>query len=277
MRLLATLLLALFSSGCQMQTGFRYSDTFRAEIEKIDIDLRARFDMAPTNTAIGVLDLKTSQAAAIRDTQLEYAASLAKIGILLAYFELNPEAATNLDSQTRHELGLMIKASSNEMATKFSEKLGLERIQFVLNSYGLYDQRDGGGLWMGKHYGKAGHRIGDPVGNNSHAARVKELLTFYWNLEKGLLVSPQASRVMREIFDSPNIPHDNIKFIKGLAGRDLKILRKWGSWENWLHDTAIIEGANRRYILVALTHHPRGDEFLEELARRVDDLMDASQ
>jgi beta-lactamase class A len=58
-----------------------------------------------------------------------------------------------------------------------------------------------------------------------------------------------------------------------LANRDLQILRKWGSWENWLHDTALIEGPNRKYILVALTHHARGDEYLEELARRVDDLM----
>lgn len=265
------------AAGCMTPSSqtakFVYDEQLTAEVEKIDIDLRARFDMAATNTALGVLDLKTGRAAAIRDKQLEYAASIAKIGILLAYFELNPDAVTNLYAQTKNELGLMIKASSNEMATRFSEKLGLERIQFVLNSYGLYDQRDGGGLWMGKHYGKAGHRIGDPVGNNSHAARVKELLTFYWNLEKGLLVSPEASRVMREIFASPEIPHDQIKFVKALADRDVKILRKWGSWETWLHDTAIIEGPNRKYVLVALTRHPRGDDYLEQLAREVDNLM----
>ena len=221
-------------------------------------------ELRPSASVIGIR---------IRERKLEYAASVAKIGILLAYFQFNPQAATNLDAQTKHELGLMIKASSNEMATKFSEPLTLERIQLILNSYGLYDERDGGGIWMGKHYGKTGERIGDPVGDNSHAARVKELLIFYWNLDKGLLVSPRASKVMREIFNSPEIPHDNIKFVKGLAGRDVKILRKWGSWENWLHDSAIIEGPNRKYTLVALTHHPRRDDYLEEFARRVDDLM----
>jgi beta-lactamase class A len=261
-----------------MQSGYicySYDDSLTKQVEAIDVEIRAKFGMTTNDTSVGVLDLKTMRAAGIRERKLEYAASVAKIGILLAYFQFNRQAATNLDPKTKHELGLMIKASSNEMATRFSEPLGLERIQLALNSYGLYDEREGGGLWMGKHYGKTGERIGDPVGDNSHAARVKELLIFYWNFDQGRLVSPQASKVMRDIFDSPEIPHDNIKFVKGLAGRDVKILRKWGSWENWQHDSAIIEGPNRKYILVALTHHPRGDEYLEELARRVDDLINA--
>ena len=61
--------------------------------------------------------------------------------------------------------------------------------------------------------------------------------------------------------------------MKALAGRRVTLLRKWGSYEDWLHDTAIIEGPNRRYVLVALTHHPRGDDYLEDLAREVDDTM----
>lgn len=44
----------------------------------------------------------------------------------------------------------------------------------------------------------------------------------------------------------------------------------------WLHDSALIEGPDRRYALVALTHHPSGDAYLEELARTVDDLMQAN-
>jgi beta-lactamase class A len=256
-----------------MDKSYSYDESLTKQIEKIDVDLRAKFGMRTNDTSVGVLDLRTGRAAGVRERKLEYAASVAKIGILLAYFEFNRDAGTNLDAQTKHELGLMIKASSNEMATKFSTPIGLERIQMVLNSYGLYDEKDGGGIWVGKHYGKSGERVGDPVGDNSHAARVKELLIFYWSLENEMLVSPEASKRMREIFASPEIPHDRIKFVKGLEGRDLKILRKWGSWENWLHDSAIIEGPRRKYVLVALTHHARGDEYLEELARRVDDLM----
>jgi beta-lactamase class A len=80
---------------------------------------------------------------------------------------------------------------------------------------------------------------------------------------------------MRDIFASPDIPHDENKFAKGLKDRaDLtEILRKSGTWENWLHDTAIITGPGRHYILVGVTRHPKGDEYLEDLAREVDAVM----
>ena len=81
---------------------------------------------------------------------------------------------------------------------------------------------------------------------------------------------------MKEIFASPEIPHDNIKFVKALAGRDVQIIRKWGSWRDWLHDSAIITGPNRHYILVALTKHPKGDSYLVDLAREVDDVISAA-
>jgi len=87
------------------------------------------------------------------------------------------------------------------------------------------------------------------------------------------LVSPAASKAMREIFASPDIPHDDIKFVKGLAGRDVQIIRKWRTWQDWLHDSAVVTGGRRHYILVALTKHPKGDEYLVELAKAVDNLM----
>ncbi len=228
--------------------------------------------MAPDQTAVGLLDLQTARLAMIRPDFEEYGASVPKIGILLAYFQLHPGAATHLDPQIRHELGLMAKASSNEMASKFSQETGLARIRDVLDAYQFYDPTHGG-IWVGKHYGLAIERVGSPVRDNSHGATIRQLLRFYLLLEQGKLVSPAASRVMKEIFESPQIPHDNIKFVKGLAGRGVHILRKWGSWEDWLHDTAIITGARRHYILAALTHHPRGDDYLTALAEAIDDLM----
>jgi hypothetical protein len=53
----------------------------------------------------------------------------------------------------------------------------------------------------------------------------------------------------------------------------VQLLRKWGSWEDWLHDSAIITGPGRHYILVALTHHPKGDDYQVDLARAVDDVI----
>ncbi len=254
-----------------------YNSPVNAELqqrlEDIDGALRHKHRMTAEQTAVGLLDLKNLRLAMLHPDRIEYAASLAKVGILLAYFHLHPGAATNLDATTRRELGLMIKASSNEMATRFSHELGLARIQEVLNSYGLYDRNQGGGIWMGKHYGENSERIGDPIGDNSHAATVRQLLRFYLLLEQGKLVSAQACAAMRDIFTSPDIPHDEIKFVKALAGRKVEIIRKWGSWENWLHDSGIIAGPDRHYILVGLTHHPDGDPYLVELASSVDDLL----
>jgi beta-lactamase class A len=242
-------------------------------IEEIDERLRAKYGIAPEQTDVGVLDLNRPRLAMIHPDHIEYAASVAKIGILLAWFQLHPDAATQLDRETEHELGLMIKASSNEMAAKYSRAIGLREIQQVLNADGFYDVAHGGGLWVGKHYGPNSERIGDPVADHSHAATVRQLLRFYWLLTQDQLVSPAASRKMREIFLSPDIPHDDLKFVKALRGRGLTILRKWGSWEEWLHDSAIIEGPKRHYVLVGLTHHSKGDAYLEDLAREVDDVM----
>lgn len=245
----------------------------QAELERIDVRLQSKYGMSTEQTAVGVLDLRWLRLAMIHPDRIEYAASVPKIGILLAWFELHPDAARNLDAQTRRELGLMIKVSDNEMATKFSRQMGLKRIQEVLNKYQFYNTNHGGGLWMGKHYGKGDERVGDPIGNNSHAATVRQLLRFYLLLEQGRLVSAEASKTMREIFESPDMPHREDKFVKGLAGRGVQILRKAGWWENWFHDTAIVSGPGRHYILVAMTHHPKGDDYLMELARAVDEWM----
>ena len=72
----------------------------------------------------------------------------------------------------------MAKISSNEMAAKYSREMGLKQIQEVLNSYHLYDTNHGGGIWVGKHYGAGGERIGDPIGNESHGATVRQLLRY---------------------------------------------------------------------------------------------------
>ncbi len=245
----------------------------QAKLQALDATLRAKYGMNTNQTAVGVLDLKQLRLAMVHPDRGEYAASVAKVGILLAYFQLHPQAATHLDAQTRHELGMMAKISSNEMAAKFSREMGLKQIQEVLNTNGFYDAKHGGGIWVGKHYGAGTERFGDPLGNNSHAATVRQLLRFWLLLEQGKLVSPDASRTMREIFATPDLPHDDIKFVKALAGRDVQIIRKWGTWQDWLHDSAVITGPGRQYILVALTRHPKGDEYLVDLAKAVDDWM----
>ena len=243
------------------------------KVEAIDTELRAKFDMTTEQTAVGVLDLEHLKLAMIHPDRIIYAASVPKVGILLTYFVVHPEAATHLDPAIEHDLGLMAKQSNNEMASKFSHELTLTKVQDVINSYDLYNKDHGGGIWVGKHYGKDTEKHMDPIGHNSHAATVRQLMRYWLWLEQGKLVSPEASKKMREIFASPSLKADDIKFVKGLKGRDVQIVRKWGSWDNWYHDTAIVTGKDRHYIIVSLTEHPKGDDYLELLAQRVDDLM----
>ena len=273
------LLLMLVLTGCATTAPHRLTldyDTrvdakLQQQVEAIDAALRAKHAMTMDDTAVGVIDLRTGRLAMTNPDRIEYAASVPKLGILLAWFQLNQ--GKDLDATTRHELGLMVKTSSNEMAAKYSRAMGLREIQSVLNDSGFYDASRGGGIWVGKHYGPDSERIGDPVADHSHAATVRQLLRFYLLLDQEQLVSPEASRAMRAILASPDIPHDDLKFVRALRDRDVTILRKWGSWQEWLHDTALVEGPGRRYILVALTHHERGDAYLEDLARAIDDLL----
>jgi beta-lactamase class A len=246
----------------------------QGKVEGLDARLRERFGMSEAQTAVGVMDLKTGRLALVRGDREEYAASVAKIGILLAYFEAHPGAGEKIDPAVERELGEMAKVSSNEMAAKYSRELGLKEIQRVLSEkYGFYDAKRGGGLWVGKHYGKGAERYGSPVGDNSHAATVRQVMRFFVMLEQGKLVSPAASREMRKIFEAPSLKHDDIKFVKGLAGRDVQVIRKWGTWQDWRHDAAVVTGGGRHYVVVGLTRHAKGDEYLEELVRGVDDLM----
>ena len=245
----------------------------QSKIESLDGALRAQLGLAENLTAVGVLDLRTLRLALVRADAIDYAASVPKIGILLAWFAKHPLA--DLDTPTRHELGLMIKQSNNEIAAKHSQVLGLKPIQAVLDSYGFYDAARGGGLWVGKHYGKGTERFGDPVGGHSHAATVRQLLRFYLLLEQGKLVSSEASRAMSDIFASAEIPHREDRFVKGLAGRGLELRRKSGWWETWSHDTAVVTGPVRHYIVVAMTRHERGAEYLEQFAAAVDNLLTA--
>lgn len=247
--------------------------SLQAQLETIDRDIRSKLGIDADQTNVGLLDLNHLRLAMIHPDHTDYAASVAKIGILLAYFQTHPQAATNLDPTVRHELGLMIKVSSNEMASKYSHLIGLKKIQSILNDYHFYDKDHGGGIWVGKHYSKDDERYPDPVSDNTHAASVRQLLRYYLLLEQGKLVSPAASKTMREIFESPDIPAEKGKFNKGLAGRGLDVIYKSGTWQDWFHDTADISGPGRHYILVALTHQPKGDDYLVQLATAVDDLM----
>lgn len=112
-------------------------------VEALDARLREQYGMTGEQAAVGVLNLERPRVAMLHPDRIEYAASVPKVGILLAYFQLHPAAATQLDAATRHELGMMAKASSNEMATQFSRAMGLQEIQKVLDALRTFLLQEG--------------------------------------------------------------------------------------------------------------------------------------
>lgn len=244
----------------------------QATLNTVDAALRAQHGVAEGDRSAGVFDLLTGRLAMIAPDKQDYAASVPKVAILLTYFVVHPDVAA-LDAGTRNTLGLMAKQSSNTAATEISVPLGIQTVLDVIDQHDFYDIDHGGGLWFGRHYGGGGERIGDPLMDHSHAATVRQLLRFWLQLEQGQLVSPEVSTVMKEIFASPELEHTDLDFVTGLAGRDVQILRKWGGWQDWHHDSAIISGPGRRYILVGMTNDPNGERYLEGLAVGIDDAL----
>ncbi len=246
----------------------------QARLVALDAELRENFGLGAEATAVGLLDLRTGRWAALRPDRMDYAASVPEVGILLAWSAKQPRAVAEAPPpEVRRDLGLMIKRSDNATAAAFSRQLGLAAIQEVLDAHGFYDAARGGGIWIGKHYGQGGERRLDPVGGHSHAATVRQLVRFYLLLEQGKLVSPAASAVMREIFAAPELAPVDDKFVRGLAGRPREIRRKAGWWETWVHDTAVIAGPDRHYVLAAMTQGARGEDYLVALAPAVDALL----
>ncbi len=247
----------------------------QSKLVALDRDLLGRFGIPEEKRACGLLDLSDLRLAWIRQDELFYGASVPKICILLAYFHENPRAASRLDPVVRLELGRMIKRSSNEFAAKYSQLVGLEAVQRLQLSerYRLYEAELGGGLWSGKHYGKPAPRRGDPLKNLSHTATIRQCLRFYLMLEQGRLVSPEACRAMKRIFASPLLEFHDDNFVAGLRGRDVRMIRKNGLWEDWHLDTARIEHGRRVYLLAGMVEHPRGREYLAALAAGVGTLL----
>ncbi len=240
-------------------------------LQRIDRLICRELGIAPSDRAFGIVDLGGPRVAMINADQMFYGASVPKIMIVFAYLLAHPDIAASPPPMVMRELQAVIKRSDNDLAAKYSQLVGLEPIQRLLLSpeYRFYDQTHGGGLWCGKHYGIDRPRTGDPLGDLSHAATVRQCLRFYLRLEQDRLGSPIVCRALREVFAAPWAEFHDDYFVAGLRGLGLKMLRKNGLYEDWHLDTARIELPDRPILLAGMIHHPRGPEYLSRMARSV--------
>ena len=252
-----------------MELSPKVDQSLQASLETCLNQLKLKDAVRGGHLAVSLVDITNSAAptmAQVNGNQMFYAASLPKIAILLGAFEKAAAGKLKMDADTIAELQQMIRHSSNIAASDMLQKVGTDYLATVLQSsrYKLYDSKLNGGLWVGKPYASGIATKRDPLHNLSHGATTFQVARFYYMLETGQLVSPEASKQMKAIMGEPAIHH---KFVAGL--QDLypgaKLFRKSGTWRNFHADSAIVEHDGRRYIAVGLSDDARGGDWLKSL------------
>jgi len=252
----------------------------RASLILVDLpfpDSVAAYDRTPSGEPLPV------HAAIAADTTLE-AASISKLAILTAAYDAAATGELAITPDVRSQLDRMIRSSSNEAANRLIKILGFERIASALDNPRIALHGAQGGLWVGKDFTgpQASLWKAEPHSGQAHAASARSVARFYALLDRGELVSQEASAAMREIL---SVTTRNNKFVAGLGAKGTaedqpvtvpgyRIYHKSGSYGRAQGDSALIEADGRRYILVCILDDQAGGEAkLRKLAARVDKMM----
>lgn len=228
--------------------------------------------------ALGIVDLsdlRRPRYAAVNSEEMMYAASLPKIGILLAAVHQLEEGILSMTPAVKRDLNAMIRVSSNAAATRMINRVGgLDAVNDVLTApqYRLYDPAHGGGIWVGKRFASDDRRKPDPLEGLSHGATVYQVCRFYTLLAQHRLINEARSEQMLDILDDPGLSH---KFVAPLEERAPKaeIHRKSGTWRRWHADSALVWGPNRRYVVVALVKDQRGARIVRSVIPPVERIL----
>lgn len=211
------------------------------------------------------------------DDHMRYAASLAKIAIMLGVFDRVASGELEYTAELRDKLERMIRRSENRVSSELISLIGFEAIERVLRDphYELYNRQRKGGLWLGRGYGSGiGLWKRDPINNISHGATTRQVARFLVMMDRGELIGPWESAEMKSIMGDPQIHH---KFVKGLeeSRPRSRIFRKSGTYKNWHADAALVERDGKKYVAVALLDTPAWKGVLPNLIVELDSLITA--
>ena len=123
---------------------------------------------------------------------------------------------------------------------------------------------------------KGGESYRDPLKQISHGATARQTARFYAMLDAGQLVSPYWSEWMLARMGPPEYVH---KFYLALGDRPgvTFVARKSGTWEDFHSDSALIEHAGRRYIVVGLAAHEEGESMLQRVGEIADEVIEIGE
>lgn len=232
--------------------------------------------------AVGVVDLADPAAprfAQINGSTMMYAASLAKLAILVAAHWGFEDGTLVETYEIYRDMIEMIRRSDNAATNRMIDRIGLPRIEAVVAAptYRLYDLDQGGGIWLGRRFANSREVDPDPLKGLVHGATVTQVCRFYYLLATGMLISADRSRQMLHILSFPDI-HD--KFVSILErGIPLgHLYRKSGTWPVWYSDSVLVwDETGGKYILVAMVENERGEEILSQLVPVIQHLLNVRE
>lgn len=245
-------------------------------LERVVRDLGLTSAVESRRLALSLVDVTQASSprlAMLNGDELMYAASLPKIAILLGALVEAEQGRLPINERTVGAMTNMIRFSSNDDASRVLGWVGGERLLEILQSdrFRLYDAGAGGGLWVGKAYGKEAAFRRDPLRNLSHGATAYQVARLYYLLANDALLSPGLNALMKQTLSNPGIRH---KFVKGLEDvPGVRIFRKSGTWKDTHADSALIEHGDRRYIVVGIAEHADGGQWLTRLAAAMHGLV----
>lgn len=235
--------------------------------------------IANKKMAVGLIDLRDPgnvRYAGVNGNHMMYAASLPKIAVLLSTMEAVEQGKLKETPALKKDMRLMISKSDNAASTRLIDRVGFDRIEAVMTDpkYAFYDKRTGGGLWVGKRYGKGGATHREPLKNLSHAATVAQVCRFYYLLAHGKLVNEMRSLQMLRILENPELHHKFVNTLN-LIAPNARLFRKSGTWKTYHSDSILVWGEedDRKYILVALVDDPNGENIIRSLVKPVERVL----
>jgi beta-lactamase class A len=245
-------------------------------LERVVQELGLGHAVESKQLSLAVVDVTQPAAprlAMLNGEETMYAASLPKIAILFGALVEADRGRLPINDKTVGAMTNMIRYSSNEDATRVLGWVGGERLLEILQSerYKFYDPAAGGGLWVGKAYGKDAAYRRDPLRNLSHGASAFQVARLYYLLASNVLLSDRLNELMMETLSKPGIHH---KFVRGLESiPGVRIFRKSGTWKDFHADSALVEQGDKRYILVGIAQHAEAGDWLTRLAAPLHELV----
>ena len=231
--------------------------------------------------SVGIVDLSdinNIRYASLNGNHMMYAASLPKIAVLLASMDALDKGELKDSKEIQKDMRLMISKSNNQATTRMIDRVGYEKIEEVLRApkHNLYNEEEGGGLWVGKRYAAGGRRYPEPLKGLSHAATTKQVCSFYYQLAMGNLISEDRSRQMLKIMENPELHHKFVNTLDRVAP-NARLFRKSGSWKNYHSDSVLVWGPKRKYIIVALVDNDFGEQIIRDLVIPLEKVMKKSR